>query len=251
MQGLAIDNAAWSSPWRDKGLGGKALASFGLLTLALALPVWPTSLTIAVITTWLILGPARTDLRVFRRAFTTPLGFIVLSSMTVAVSIQIDPSWSITVTADTLMRALALAVRATAGTLAVLLLSLTTPMTDILAGLRRLGVPAGCVEVAALIYRMLFILLETTRTVRHSQIARLGNATVAQTLRSSGDLMSCILIRSWDQARRLEIGLAGRGYTNELTTVDDLPSTRKSDAFMVVGLLIAVTASTVVIRNAS
>jgi cobalt/nickel transport system permease protein len=251
MKGLAIDDAAWSSRWRDTGLGGKALLSVGLLALVLVLPVWPTSLTVAVLVIYLILGPAGTDVRVFRRACTAPLGFIALSALTVAVTVSVDPSFSVAITEASLMHALELVGRAVAGTLTVLLLSLTTPMTDLMGGLRRVGVPAGCVEVASLMYRMLFMLLDTTRTIRRSQVARLGNTTIKQTLRSSGDLVSLILIRSWDQARRLETGLAGRGYTNELITLDDPPRTSRTWIVAAVGLLLAVTTSTLLVRSAS
>ncbi|MGA9870659.1 MAG: cobalt ECF transporter T component CbiQ [Rhodococcus sp. (in: high G+C Gram-positive bacteria)] len=245
-KGLAIDDAAWSSRWRDTGLGGKALLSLGLLTLTLVLPVWPTSLTVAGLATYLILGQAGTDVRVFRRACTAPLGFIVLSALAVAVSVRVDPSLTIRITDSSLIHALEVAGRAGAGTLSVLLLSLTTPMTDLMGGLRRSGVPAGCVEVASLMYRMLFMLLDTTRTIRRSQVARLGNTTITQTLRSSGDLVSVILIRSWDQARRLETGLAGRGYTNELTTLDDPPRTSRTWMAAAVGMLLAVATPTMV-----
>ncbi|WP_064444895.1 cobalt ECF transporter T component CbiQ [Rhodococcus sp. YH3-3] len=250
MKGLAIDDAAWSSRWRDHGLGGKAFLSVGLLALTLVLPVWPTSLTVAIAVTCLILGPAGTDVRVFRRACTAPLGFIVLSSIAVAVTVHVDPSLSIQVSETSLLRALEVAGRAAAGTLAVLLLSLTTPMTDLMSGLRRARVPAGCVEVASLMYRMLFVLLDTTRTVRRSQVARLGNVSVKQTIKSSADLMAVILIRSWDQARRLEQGLAGRGYTNQLTTLDDPPSTKRVFVAATVGLLLVVVTLTAIVRSA-
>lgn len=251
MKGLAIDDAAWSSRWRDHGLAGKAFLSAGLLALTLVLPVWPTSLTVAAAVAFLILGPAGTDVRVFRRACTAPLGFILLSSLAIAVTVDAGPSWSIGVSEDSLWRALEVAGRATAGTLSILLLSLTTPMSDLMSGLRRAGVPAGCVEVASLMYRMLFLLLDTTRTIRHTQVARLGNVSIVHTLKSSADLMAIILIRSWDQARRLEQGLAGRGYTNELPTLDDPPPTSRGYVVATVGLLFVVVILTAAVRSAA
>lgn len=247
MAGIAIDDAAWSSKWRDQGLAGKVALSAGLLALSLLMPVWPTSIVIAFAVTILALGPAGTNPRVLRRALTAPLTFVGLSALAVAVSVTVDPSLSLAVTKDSSLHALEVAGRAIAATMAVLLLSLTTPMTDLMSGLRRLGMPAGCVEVASLMYRMLFMLLDTTRTIRRSQVARLGNLSVAQTLRSSGDLTAIILTRSWDQARRLEKGLAGRGYTNELRTLDDPPLTTPTFAMASMAGLGAITASALLI----
>ena len=86
------------------------------------------------------------------------------------------------------------------------MLALTTPMTDVLGGLRRVGVPAFLVEIAGVVYRMIFTLLDSVGTIRESQTARLGYATRRAALASTGTLL----------AGRLEAGLAGRGYTGDL-----------------------------------
>lgn len=218
MQNLRIDDAAWSSAWRDIGLGGKVLLSGGLLSIALILPAWPASVLVVFTSAALILGPAGTNLSTTVRSLTIPLSFIALGSLPVAVSVSTDPVWAVRVDAGTLSQAAETAGRATAGTMAVLLLALTTPMTDILNGLRRAGLPAACVEVASLVYSMLFMLLDSTRTIRRSQAARLGDDSLAHSLHSSGSLAAIVLTRSWDRARRLERGLASRGYTGELPT---------------------------------
>ncbi|WP_311208396.1 MULTISPECIES: cobalt ECF transporter T component CbiQ [unclassified Aeromicrobium] len=230
MPNLRIDDAAWSSAWRDFGLSGKVLLSGGFLGIALILPVWPASVLVALTSAALILGPAGTSPSTTLRSLVIPLSFIALGSLPVAVSISIDPSWTVQIDAGTLSRAAETAGRATAGTMAVLLLALTTPITDLLDGLRRAGVPTACVEVASLTYRMLFMLIDSTRTIRQSQAARLGDDSLARSLRSSGSLAATVLTRSWDRASRLERGLVSRGYTGELPTAHDPPRTSVSFA---------------------
>ena len=44
----------------------------------------------------------------------------------------------------------------------------------------------------------------------------MGRATVRQSLRSDGALAAAVLTRSWDRARRLQEGLAGRGMETGL-----------------------------------
>jgi cobalt/nickel transport system permease protein len=110
---------------------------------------------------------------------------------------------------------------ATAGTAAVLLLAATTPMTDLLAWARRRGVPQPVVDVAGLTYRMLFVLLATLGAVREAQVARLGYVDRRTTLRSAGMLAGTVLARSFERARRLEAGLAGRGFEGDLRVLDD------------------------------
>ena len=51
MHGLAIDDAAWSSRWRDRALPDKAILSLGLTGCALILPAWPGSVLVAIVAT--------------------------------------------------------------------------------------------------------------------------------------------------------------------------------------------------------
>jgi cobalt/nickel transport system permease protein len=244
MAGLAIDDAAWASRWRDRGLLDKTVLSMGLVFVALLLPAWPGSALVAITAIVIALRGARTPPWLLLRSLRAPLAFIVLGSLSVAIVVAAEPQWSISITPESLARAASVAGHAAAGTLGVLLLALSTPMVDLLGGLRRLRVPAACVEVAALMYRLLFILLDTTHTMRESQRARLGYSSPGRSLRSAGNLTAAVLIRSWDRARRLEQGLAGRGYSTSMTTLETPPT--NSLAFIAVtvaGLLALVAVS--------
>ncbi len=225
VAGLAIDDAAWSSAWRDRGLVDKVVLSGGLILTAVWLPAWPGSVMVALAVLFLGVFSAGTSPRVLVRAMRAPVTFIAIGAVSVAITVTASPTWSIDITRESLQRAGGVAAHAVAGTLAVLLLALTTPMADLLTGLRRLRVPAACVEVAALMYRLLFILLDTTQQVRISQQARLGYSTPRKSLRSAGALTGIVLTRAWDRARRLEQGMAGRGYTDTLHTLDAPAST--------------------------
>jgi cobalt/nickel transport system permease protein len=234
MAGLAIDDAAWASRWRDRGLLDKAVLSLGLVLAALALPAWPGSLLVGMSAVVIAVRGSGAPPRLLLRALRAPLVFIVLGALSVAIVVAAEPQWSISVTPDSLTRAASVAGHAVAGTLALLLLALSTPMVEVLGGLRRLRVPAACVEVAALMYRLLFILLDTTHNMRDSQRARLGYSSPSRSLKSAGSLTAAVLLRSWDRARRLEQGLAGRGYSTSMTTLHTPPA--NSPVFIAVTL---------------
>lgn len=219
MRGIAIDDAAWSSRWRDHALLDKTVLSLGLTGTALVLPPWPGSVLVALVALTATVGPAGTPWRLLARAMGAPLLFIAMGSLSVAVTVTAPPEVSLAVTAESLHRAAGVGAHAVAGSLSVLLLALTTPMVDLLAGLRALRVPAACVEVAALTYRMLFTLLDCLHAVRESQSARLGYSSPRRSMTSAAALTAAVLTRSWERASRLEEGLAGRGYTTELRTL--------------------------------
>ena len=234
MTGLAIDDAAWSSAWRRRSPGDKALLSLGLVVCALVLPAWPGSLLVGLTAVVLALGPARVPARTFGRAVRWPLAFVAVGALTAVVSLDGGGlGWA----PDAAARAGSLVGHAFAGSAAVLLLATTTPMSDLLTALRGLRVPAAVVEVASVVYRLLFVLLESLRTIREAQTARMGYSSLRRSYRSSGTLAAAVLIRSWDRARRLQEGLAGRGMETGLRVLPEvLPSSRLFLAATVVGL---------------
>ena len=241
MSGLAIDDAAWASAWRRRSPADKLLLSGGLVVSALVLPVWPGTVLVGLTAVVLALGPARVPARTFLRAVRAPLAFVLVGAVTAVVEIGADgPGWAPGAAAD----GAALIGHGLAGSAAVLLLATTTPMSDLLPELRRLRVPAAVLEVASVLYRLLFVLLTSLTTIREAQTARMGHSTVARSYRSSGVLAAAVLTRSWDRARRLQDGLAGRGMETGLRVLPEaLPSSPRFVAATVAGLgaIVAIT----------
>ncbi|MGY1746142.1 cobalt ECF transporter T component CbiQ [Blastococcus sp. SYSU D00695] len=243
MTGLAVDDAAWSSAWRRRSPGDKLLLSAGLVVCALVLPAWPGSVLVGATAVVLALGPARVPAATFARAVRWPLAFVVIGALTSVVSLDGGLGWA----PDAAARAGSLVGHALAGGAAVLLLATTTPMADLLPALRRLRVPAAVVEVASVTYRLLFVLLESLGTIREAQTARMGYSSWRRSWRSSGALAAAVLTRSWDRARRLQDGLAGRGLETGLRVLPEvLPSSRAFLACSVTLLAGIVAASLVV-----
>ncbi|MGY1739333.1 MULTISPECIES: cobalt ECF transporter T component CbiQ [unclassified Blastococcus] len=233
MTGLAVDDAAWASAWRRRSPGDKLLLCVGLVVCALVLPAWPGSVLVAAVAVALALGPARVPVRTFGRAVRWPLAFVAVGTLTTVVSLDGGLGWA----PDAASRAGSLVGHALAGGAAVLLLATTTPMADLLPALRRLRVPAAVVEVASVTYRLLFVLLESLSTIREAQTARMGYSSWRRSYRSSGALAAAVLARSWDRARRMQEGLAGRGLETGLRVLPEvLPSSRVFLACSVLGL---------------
>jgi len=233
VTGLAIDDAAWASAWRRRSPADKLLVSGGLVLSALLLPVWPGSVLVGLTAVVLALGPARVPARTFGRAVRAPLAFIAIGAVTTVVQVGDGVGWA----PDAGAQAGALVGHGAGGSAAVLLLATTTPMSDLLPALARLRVPAAVIEVASVTYRMLFVLLTSLTAIREAQTARMGYAGVRSSYRSSGVLAAAVLTRSWDRARRLTDGLAGRGLEAGLRVLPEtLPSSRRFVAGTVAGL---------------
>lgn len=234
-RGLALDHAAWTSPWRTRSVRDKGLLSLGLMGAAITLPPVPGGVGVAAVAMVLLLGPIGVGWARLGRLSWLPGVSILMGAAAVAVSIRWENGVQFLVTADGLTTAGGLAIRASATTLAMFTLACSTPMVDLFAALRRARVPDALIEIASLIYRFTTGLLVTAGAIHEAQAVRLGFATRSATMRSASLGTSALLVRSWDQARRLEAGLIGRGYEDTLRTVE--PTRRRSTRFLLASLV--------------
>lgn len=247
MRGLSIDNAAWSSAWRDRAVGDKVILSAGLVACAAALPSWPGALLVTAVAVGCALLGARTPWRLWLRAARAPAAFVLLGAISIAITVSTEPGPALGVDADSLRRAGDVTLHAVAGTTSVLLLAVSTPMVDILDGLRRWRVPSVCIDVAALMYRMVFVLLDSVFVIRESQASRLGYSSTRRALASAGALTAAVLIKSWDRAYRLEAGLAGREFGDDSRTLQSTRASSRRFVFASGVGLVAIVVATVVL----
>lgn len=219
-QGVAtIDSVAWRSTWRQHSVLEKVVLYGGVVALALSLPAWPgvpLLLAICLATTKL----ADVPLRHLMTCARVPLTFILIAAASTAVSLDLA-TWRLSVPADAIAASVELASRAMTASVATLLFASTTPMTSITNSMRRIGVPGACVDVVTVMYRLVFVLLESLQVIRQAQTSRLGYTTARRSANSAGLLAAAVLARSWTQASRLETGLAGRDFGVAMPMLDD------------------------------
>jgi cobalt/nickel transport system permease protein len=163
-----------------------------------------------------------------------PIGFILIGVVTIAVvgvpaggagslvAVPFGP-WTIGVTAGSLVEAGRVLSVSLASVSVTLALALTTPMVDLTEQLRRWRVPVLFVELMTLIYRFIFVLLETAQAMRLAQEARLGYSSWRRWLRSAGMLASNLYLRANVRAGALFTALSARGYTGDLTVLQARP----------------------------
>ncbi len=233
---IAIDDAAWTSPWRHRRVGEKLVWSLGLVVTALTVPHLSGTIAAGVLSVVLILGPARIRPSMLFHAMIAPLVFIAVGAISVVLSVgtsAVDPLWQwgfLAVTDQSISMALGLLVHATCGTLAVMVLALTTPMSDLLSWCVDHKVSRPLIEVASLTYRMLFILWSTAVSLHDAQIRRGASQTCRSVrqakyrLKTAASLTGTLVLRSWDRARRLEAGLVARGAEDSLATTTSIPA---------------------------
>jgi cobalt/nickel transport system permease protein len=209
-----IDTSANLNRWRKKSLLEKSLLSFGMLLIAVSVPSWQAALVVGGLMIGATLLCARVVPSVWWKAFTAPLSFLAIGAITLAF--QVDYHLHVSLAPGGLELAGRLGARAFAGVTCLLFLALTTPAADLVAGMRRLGVPTEIAEMALLMYRFLFLLTDTAEAMNAAQTARLGHVTYNRHMKSLSLLIANLMPRAFARARSLEVGLAARGWRGEL-----------------------------------
>lgn len=247
----SLDAAAWASRWRTRSVAEKVLLTAALLGVGLSVTSWWQGLPVLATAVGVALFGARVPARLYLLTVLAPLSFILLSAATILVAIGTPAAgesivgWGpLHITQASVAMAITLSARAFACTAALMVLATTTPMVDLLASMRRAHLPEPLIEVASLIYRLVFVLLEVAGAIIAAQAARLGYVGYRRSLRSAGTVGAVLLVRSWDRARRLEDGLAGRGYTGALRTLE----VRRPISWPFVAMVVGLTAVLITLR---
>lgn len=107
-------------------------------------------------------------------------------------------------------RALLILARAWLSILVTLALGMTTPFPAILASLERARFPRGFLEVSALLYRYLWVVVEEGRRSLLARRLRVGSA---MPWRGSARVLGALFARSLARAHRIEIALLLRSPT--------------------------------------
>lgn len=177
--------------------------------------------------------PART----FGRVILAEGFFLVLSVSGILVSFslasppatgwhwQIGPIWASSSPAA-LELGLKLVTRSLGAAGAMNFLALTTPLVDLVDLMRRLRCPLLLIDLMTLIYRFIFVLLESLNHMYTAQSSRLGYVNFRRGIISAGLLGSQLFIDAYQRSQRLQIALDSRGYAGDLKV---LPTTYQYD----------------------
>jgi len=223
---MMIDTYAYSNRIRAVNPAQKATLALLLMTLSLVLDrpavgLLATGWAFALATLW-----AKLPGRVYGKIVVAEGTFILLAVVGVAVSVSAVPPagtlWSgqvgpayFSFTAASLGTAAQLATRALAGAAALTFLAMTTPMTDLIALLRRLRMPLLMLDLMSLIYRFIFVLQESMQRMVTAQQARSGYANFRRGLISASQVGTLLFVESYRRSQVLDTALECRGGTGD------------------------------------
>lgn len=123
----------------------------------------------------------------------------------------------------------------------MLLLAATTRSPDLLAALRRLGVPAVFVMLLSFIARYVSVFAEQLRSLRIALISRVPRARQRVLLRALGGMAGNLFVRSYERGERVYAAMLSRGYTG-MVPVTSASRLGAADALLVLTSLLTAAA---------
>jgi len=235
-----IDQYAYGNRIRKVDPAYKVGLALTMLLLCLLLSE-PLVGAVAVIWMFsLAVGLAKVPARVFGRMLFVEGTFLVLTTIGVVLSVslvdptgistwawQLGPVW-FSSSPDALEQGVTLVLRALGCASAMNFLALTTPLVDILELFRRWKMPVILIDIMTVVYRFIFVLLDTLNTIYKAQDSRLGyHTSYFRAMNSAALLGSRLFIDSFQRSRHLQTALESRGYDGGDLRV--LPSTYQPD----------------------
>ena len=218
---------------------------FVMATMIICL--WANSIIISMLIILLMIGVAvfkgGIPLSFYLKLMLIPFFFLITGITTIAVNTINDYDkmlwgfkvYSLTmgVTAKSLEIAARLFIKALGTVSCLYFLSLTTPMIEIISVLKKLKCPVLFLELMSLVYRFIFILLETADKIVTSQSSRLGYYGFKNGFHSMGQLVSTLFIRSYKRSQDLYTALEARCYNGELNVLEEKYQISKKNIILI------------------
>lgn len=234
---ITIDKLCYTSGLRYENAGEKF--AFAMITLILC--VMSRSMVIACIvlavTGILTVWKGRIPLSRYLHFLRVPLAFLLLSTIAIIINVKQEPldlfaipigSRYLTGSIHGLTYALQLILTALAAVSCLYFLSMNTPMPDILMVLDRLHCPKLLIELMLLIYRFIFVLLDTAYYISTSQECRLGNRNYRTSLKSFASMCSALMVRAVKRSNALYASMEARCYDGTIRVLnEDHPPKKK------------------------
>lgn len=111
--------------------------------------------------------------------------------------------------------AVLVSLRSLAGLFVVLFFASSTPIPHIFCALTRMGLPAYIAEVAILVYRYSFMVMEQSVQMTNAAACRLGFSGWGRAMKTTGVLAANLFVRSLEFAERSQNALQSRNFGGE------------------------------------
>ncbi len=183
------------------------------------------SLLVILLSAFLTVGLGKMPAREYIKLLSLPVAFLVIGSIIIAFNFSrteqgLSGIWIFStyvfVTEDSLSTVIHLWGKAFGGISAMFMMSLSTPSHEIFSVLRKMKVPALVIELMNMIYRFVFVMVDTFVRMNNSAESRLGYANWRTALQTFGNIAGNLLVVSLKKGSNYYDAMESRCYDGDL-----------------------------------
>lgn len=220
-----MEQYAYASGLRHSNAALKTVFSVAVLVLCLVLDSVPVSVFVILSMMAVTVGAGGVKLRDYISLLAIPLFFIVFGGA------------ALVFTTGNAGQAAEVTLRATGAVSAFYFLLLSTPVSDILAVLRKCHVPGIMIELMYLIYRFIFVLTDVWNSMNTAVQSRLGYVDYRTSLHTFGKIAGNLFVLSMRRADAFYDAMESRCYAGELCFLEETEKCRLHEWVAVAGYL--------------
>jgi cobalt/nickel transport system permease protein len=161
------------------------------------------------------------------------------------------PWLSFSITRDSINEGGFIFCRVIGGMSALIFIALTTPMTDLFLVMRQVRIPEVVLDLAMIIYRSIFSIMDQLVQTYQAQVMRLGYSSFRESVNSFGTLCGSVFIASWNAGEDFIRAMDARCYNGKFASIGETRPVEPAPLVMVVAFLVISSTVVVVTRNAT
>ncbi|MBU3161094.1 cobalt ECF transporter T component CbiQ [Clostridium frigoris] len=228
---ISIDKLAYISKLKNVNPMEKFIFSMATIIVCISLNNIADSIIILLLMGFITVYKGKLPLKNYIELMSIPLVFLIMGVITIAINVATSSKglifsfsiFNVTLgcTYDSLITAARLFFKSLAAVSCLYFLTLTTPVFEVLSVLRKLKVPKLFVELMGLIYRFIFVLLDTANMIYISQSSRLGYSTFRRGFNSLGNLVTSLFLSAYKRSQDIYMAMESRCYDGDINLLEN------------------------------
>lgn len=178
-----------------------------------------------------------------------PLMFMILASLAIAIGISEKPLGQYNLNLHicyiyssnaNILNAISILLKALGAVSAMYMMTLSTTASDIIVVLKKIHIPSIIIELMDIIYRFIFILVDTNRCMKNSAESRLGYVDFKTSCYSFGNTASNLLLISLRKADNYYNAMESRCYDGEICFLEEHKKVKNGQAFSAILYILSI-----------
>lgn len=239
----SIDYYAYSSKLKEYNAALKVSFSF----LALVFCIGANNILISILTSfimgYLIVVKGGLHLDDYISLLMIPIVFMFLGSIAIACGISLMPVGQYNINLylfyiyfsnESIYSAIRIMMKAFGAISAMYMMTLSTSTSEIISVIRKAHIPKLIIELMSMIYRFIFIIIDTQCKMKNSAISRLGFVDFKTSCYTFGSIASNLLVVSLKKANTYYNAIESRCYDGDIMFLEEEKKIKSSHIYIMI-----------------